>query len=203
MTEQTPVPASQPTGERRGGASGTAVLGAILIAVGIIYLAGQLLDLRIGAELWPLYILGAGVVLLGLGLTQPHGVGLAIAGSIVGLVGLVLFYQEWADHYESWAYAWALVAPGGSGLGMLLHGTRFRNGRVARDGFWQVATGLAIFVVGFVFFEGVIGLSGDRWDLPDWFMPALIIALGVAVLLRALTSGRAEVGPGPGDPSSG
>ena len=94
MTEQTPAPASQPTGERRGGASGTAVLGAILIAVGIIYLAGQLLDLRIGAELWPLYIVGAGVVLLGLGLTQPHGVGRAIAGSIVGVVGAVLFYQE-------------------------------------------------------------------------------------------------------------
>lgn len=203
MTEQTTAPASRPTGERRGGASGTAVLGAILIAVGIIFLAGQLLDLRLGGELWPLYIVGAGVVLAGLGLTQPHGVGLSVAGCIVGMVGLILFYQEWADHYESWAYAWALVAPGGSGLGMLLHGTRYGNGRVVRDGFWQIVTALAIFVVGFVFFEGVIGLSGNRWDLPDWFMPALIIALGLAVLVRALTSGRAEAGAGPGDrPSS-
>jgi hypothetical protein len=197
MTEQTPVPASQPTGERRGGASGTAVLGAILIAVGIIYLIGQLIDFRLGGELWPFYIVGAGVVLLGLGLTQPHGAGLSVAGSIVTVVGLVLFYQEWADHYESWAYAWALVAPGGSGLGMLLHGTRHGNAKVARDGFWQIATGLAIFMVGFVFFEGVIGLSGDRWGLPEWFMPALIIAVGLAVLARALTSGRAESGDHP------
>jgi hypothetical protein len=199
MTEQTPAPTSQPTGERRGGASGTAVLGAILIAVGIIYLVGQLVDFRLGGELWPFYIVGAGVVLLGLGLMQPHGAGLSVAGSIVTVVGLVLFYQEWADHYESWAYAWALVAPGGSGLGMLLHGTRYGNARVARDGFWQIATGLAIFVVGFVFFEGVIGLSGDRWGLPDWFMPALIIALGVAVLVRAVASGRAEPAPDAGD----
>lgn len=190
MTEQTPTPASQPTGERRGGIPGSALLGAILVAVGIIYLIGRVVDLDWGAELWPLYIIGAGVILLALGLMQRGAVGLAVAGGIVGMVGLVLFYQEWADHYESWAYAWPLVAPGGSGLGMVLHGARFGDARVTRGGFWQIVVALGIFAVGFVFFEGVIGLSGNAWGLPEWVLPAAIIGLGLLILVRAFTSGE-------------
>lgn len=188
MTEQTPTPASQPTGERRGGIPGTALLGAILVAVGIIYLIGRVVDLDWGAELWPLYIIGAGVILLALGLMQRGAVGLAVAGGIVGMVGLVLFYQEWADHYESWAYAWPLVAPGGSGLGMVLHGARFGDAKVTRGGFWQIVVAVGIFAVGFVFFEGVIGLSGNAWGLPEWVLPAAIIGLGLLILVRAFTA---------------
>jgi hypothetical protein len=189
MTEQTPpTPASQPTGERRGGLPGSALLGAILVAVGIIYLIGQVVDLDWGGEVWPLYIIGVGVILLALSLMQAGATGLAVAGGIVGMVGLVLFYQEWADHYETWAYAWPLVAPGGSGLGMLLHGARFGDARVARGGMWQIVVALGIFAVGFVFFEGVIGLSGNAWGLPEWVLPAAIIGLGLLVLVRAFTS---------------
>ena len=38
--------------------------------------------------------------------------GLAIAGSIVTVSGLILLIQDATAHYESWAYAWALVFPG-------------------------------------------------------------------------------------------
>jgi hypothetical protein len=198
MTDQQPAPASQPTGERRGGA-GTAVLGAILITVGVLFFLGQQLDLDWGGEIWPFYIVAAGIVLAAFGLAQAGASGLTIAGSIVAVVGLVLLYQEWADHYESWAYAWALVAPGGSGMGMLLHGSRFGNGRMVRDGFWQIVTAAGIFVVGFVFFEGIIGLSGNRWNLPEWVLPAVIIGLGVLVLVRAVSSGRSAEAAPPGD----
>lgn len=201
MTEPQPAPASQPTGERRGG-PGTAVLGAILIAVGILFFIGQQVDLDWGGELWPFYIVGAGAVLAAFGLAQRGGSGLTVAGSIVAVVGLILFYQEWADHYESWAYAWPLVAPGGSGLGMLLHGTRFADGKMVRDGMWQIVVALGILAVGFVFFEGVIGLSGDRWNLPTWVGPALLIGFGVLVLLRAVTPGRrTEPGSDGGPPA--
>jgi hypothetical protein len=170
--------------------AGTAVVGAILVVAGIVFLIGQLVDIRLGVETWPFYIIGAGVILAAFGLSQPGNSGLTVAGSIVTVVGALLFYQEWADHYESWAYAWALVAPGGSGLGMLLHGTRHGNPKMARDGTWQIVTALGIFAVGFVFFEGIIGLSGDRWNLPEWVLPASIIVIGVALLFRAVTSGR-------------
>lgn len=190
MTEQSPGADSRPTGERRSGISGTAVLGVILIAVGIVFFIGQQLEVDWGAETWPFYVVAPGLVLLAFGLTQPNGSGMTIAGSIVTMVGLLLFYQNVTNNWESWAYAWALVAPGGSGVGMLLYGTRSGNARMARDGFWQIVTAGAIFAVGFIFFEGVLGISGNRWNMDEWVMPAIIIGLGVLVLIRALFSGR-------------
>jgi hypothetical protein len=200
MTEQLPEADSRPTGERRTGLSSTAVLGAILIAVGIIFLIGQMLEIDWGAEVWPFYVIAPGLVLLAFGLTQQRGEGLTIAGSIVTIVGLILFYQNLTNHWESWAYAWALVGPGGSGVGMLLYGTRSGNAKMARDGFWQIVTALAIFAVGFVFFEGVLGISGDRWNLPDWVLPVVVIGLGVLVLIRAVTGGRGQEPAEPGEP---
>lgn len=182
--------APQPAGGRRTGFSGTAALGLILVVVGVVFLVSQWAQLDWGAAAWPFYVMAPGLVMLAFGLTQPRGEGLTIGGSIVTMVGLVLLYQNVTGHWESWAYAWALVAPGGSGIGMLLYGTRSGNAKRAREGFWQVVTGLAIFAVGFVFFEGVIGISGDRWNLPEWALPAIVIGLGVLVLVRALFSGR-------------
>ena len=103
------------------------------------------------------------------------------------MVGLVLLYQNATDHWESWAYAWALVGPGGSGVGMLLYGTRSGDRKMARDGFWTVLTALGIFAVGLIFFEGILGISGDRLPLPNWVLPVSVIGIGVLVLVRGLT----------------
>jgi len=99
----------------------------------------------------------------------------------------VLLYQNATDHWESWAYAWALVGPGGSGIGLLLYGTRSGDRKMARDGFWAILTALGIFAVGLVFFEGVLGISGERLPLPEWVLPVAIIGIGILVLLRGLT----------------
>jgi hypothetical protein len=162
----------------------------ILIALGVIFFIGQWAELDWGAAVWPFYVIAPGVALAALGLTQRHGSGLTIAGSIVTMVGLVLLYQNATDHWESWAYAWALVGPGGSGLGMLLYGVRSANRKMARDGFWQILVAIGLFVAGWLFFEGIIGISGRRLPLPEWVLPAAIIALGVVVLIRGFTSGR-------------
>jgi hypothetical protein len=114
---------------------------------------------------------------------------MTIAGSIITIVGLILLYQNTTDHWESWAYAWALVGPGGSGIGMLLHGIRTGSGRMMREGFWQVVTAAGLFIAGYLFFEGVIGISGQKLPLPDWLLPAVIIVLGVALLIRAFVAG--------------
>jgi hypothetical protein len=201
--EPPPEPAEEAVREPPSGASTgrgsptTAWLGGILIVVGVVFFIGQWLDVDWGAATWPFYVIAPGLAILAFGLTQRNGSGLAIAGSIVTMVGLVLLYQNATDRWESWAYAWALVGPGGSGLGMLLYGARAGNRRMARDGFWQILTAIGLFLAGFIFFEGVIGISGRRLPIPDWVLPAAVIAIGVLVLIRGFTSGPRGVDAPP------
>jgi len=183
--------------ERRGSGS-AAALGAILIVGGLLFLGADYLNLDVGRYGWPLYVIGPGLGLLVLGLTQRHGSGLAIGGSVITMIGLVLLYQNATDRWESWAYAWPLVAPGGSGIGMLLYGTRARNAGMARAGLWQTLTALGLFAAGYVFFEGLIGLSGRPFPLPDWVMPAAVIVLGLVLLARGFTA-RADAHAGESD----
>jgi hypothetical protein len=175
------------TPERRG-SSGTALLGILLITVGIFFFIGQWLNVDWGAATWPFYVVAPGLALMAWGLTQRDGSGLTVAGSIVTMVGLVLLYQNTTGNWESWAYAWALVGPGGSGLGMLLYGTRSGNRKMARDGFWQILVAIGLFVAGFIFFEGIIGISGERLPLPEWLLPVAVIAIGLLVLVRGFTA---------------
>ena len=180
--------------QSRSGSPGAAVLGGILIVLGLVFFASQQLNIDIGDATWPFYVIAPGVAMVAFGLTQRRGSGLAIAGSIVTMVGLVLLYQNATDHWESWAYAWALVGPGGSGIGMLLYGTRSGDTRMARDGFFTILTALSLFAAGLVFFEGIIGISGERLPLPSWALPVAVMVIGVLVLLRGLTY-RGHVGP--------
>ncbi len=178
---------TEATPERRG-SSGTALLGILLITVGVFFFIGQWLNIDWGAATWPFYVIAPGLALMAFGLTQRDGSGLTVAGSIVTMVGLVLLYQNATGHWESWAYAWALVGPGGSGLGMLLYGTRSGNRKMARDGFWQILVAIGLFVAGFIFFEGIIGISGQRLPLPEWVLPVAVIAIGLLVLVRGFTA---------------
>ena len=47
---------------------------------------------------------------------------MVVGGTVATTVGLVLLYQNNTGHWESWAYAWALVGPAASGLGLALWG---------------------------------------------------------------------------------
>ncbi|HLE59482.1 MAG TPA: hypothetical protein VJA85_07535 [Candidatus Limnocylindria bacterium] len=190
-----------PQAPSRSGSPGATSVGVLLIGLGLLFFIGQQLGTDVTDWGWPLFVILPGLAILTVGLTQRSGPGLAIAGSIVTMIGLVLLFQKLYDAYQTWAYAWALVGPGGSGLGMLLYGTRSRDRKLARDGFWTVVTGLAIFAVGFIFFEGIIGLSGERWPLPAWVMPAAIVVIGGLVLLRGLTTRRAPVWDQPWTPT--
>jgi hypothetical protein len=161
-------------------------IGGVLILIGAILLAGQLLDVNLSDIGWPVWIIGGGLALLVLGLVVVNESGMVVGGTVVTTVGLVLLYQERTDHWESWAYAWALVGPAASGLGLALWGIRKGSGVDVRNGTWGLLGGLAFFAVGFLFFEGVIGISGRPFDVPKWLLPAAVIAIGVVVLARGV-----------------
>ena len=105
-------------------------------------------------------------------------------------VGTLLAVQDATGTYASWAYAWALVAPGGVGAGLLLFGLLTRRGDVARGGLASLITGVVIFLVGFLFFEGLLHLNGSRFaDLTSLTVPIVLMAIGAAVLVGAIIPG--------------
>jgi hypothetical protein len=165
-------------------------IGLVLVLIGAALFAGQLLDVGIDDIGWPFFVIAAGVAVLVIGLVVVGEQGMVIGGTITTTVGLVLLYQNNTGRWESWAYAWALVGPAASGLGLALWGIRSRNGSDIRNGTWGLLGGLAFFVIGFLFFEGVIGIGGDRLRLPEWLLPVAVIAIGVVVLGRGLLERR-------------
>lgn len=195
--------------DQRRGSGGAVVLGALLIVLGLVFLAGQYFSFDLGRYGWPIYVIGPGLALILLGLTQRDGSGLTISGSMVTIAGLILLYQNLTDRWESWAYAWTLIAPGGSGVGMVLYGVRGGNAGMVRAGLWQILTALGMFAAGFLFFEGLLGISGRRFPIPDWVMPAVVIALGLLLLARGFTArrdgheGESDAQTPPSQPESG
>ena len=190
----TPEPSSTATTTRDSGPSGVAI-GAILVIVGAILLGGQLLDIGIGDFGWPLIIVAVGVALLLIGLVVVNQSGMVVGGTVVTTVGLVLLYQNQTGHWESWAYAWALVGPAASGLGLAIWGIRSGDGKDVRNGTWGFLGGLAFYAVGLLFFEGVIGISGERLPLQEWVLPAVVIGIGVVILIRGLLQRGEPEGP--------
>ena len=173
--------------ERSASRSGppTLAIGAILVVIGLILLVAQLADFALGDLGWPFWLVVLGGVLLVLGLAVVNEQGLVVGGTIVTTIGLILLYQDSTGHWETWAYAWALI-PAASGLGVALWGARTGSFSEIRSGVWGMLGGLAFFAVAFLFFEGIIGLSGDRLPIADWVLPVAVIAIGVVVLVRGL-----------------
>jgi hypothetical protein len=176
--------------------SRAAALGAILIGVGVLLVAANQLDLDLGRVGWPVFVIGPGIALLVMALFAggSAGTGLAVAGGIVTMSGLVLAYQSATGYYASWAYAWALVGPTGVGVGLLVYGLLTRQPAVVRSAWPPLLIGLALFTAGFVFFEGVIGLGGDRIPGLDTALPAVAIGLGVVLVAASLLGGRGRSG---------
>ena len=167
-------------------------LGGLFVLIGAVLLAGQFVRVDIGHYGWPFFIIAPGIVILFVALTARGAVseGLAIVGSIVTVSGLILLVQDATNHFESWAYAWALVVPGAIGLGMILYGlTAGRPGNV-RSGTRLVGIALVLFLLGAAFFEGVIGIGGYQLDhTAGVVLGVLIIAVGALMLVLNLTSG--------------
>jgi hypothetical protein len=168
------------------------VIGGILIAVGAVFLVGRQMNIDLGRAGWPVFVIVPGIVLLllafavgGLG-----GSGFAVAGGIVTVTGVVLAVQNQTGLWSTWAYAWALVAPGGVGLGLLVYGALTRQRDLALAGAWALLVGLALFLGFAFFFESVIGLSGGRIRGLDAVLAAGLVVLGLVIVALSLRPAR-------------
>jgi hypothetical protein len=183
----------QPNPQRA--ARGGLWLGVLLIALGIVFLIAIFLPQGLVSGLsqfgWPLLIIIPGLALVVLGMTVRGAQSLCIPGSMTTIVGIVLGVQNAFDLYATWAYAWALVAPAGVGLGMSLQGTVTASPGLRANGVRLMTTGALLFLGFGAFFEGLLHISGrDFGAVGQAFLPAVLILFGVLLLARrVLTTG--------------
>lgn len=168
---------------------GGLIVGLVLILLGGAALLVQVGGLTIG---WPIWIIVPGLALIlgAVAVGGSGGAGIASVGGIVLMTGVVLAVQEASGLYQTWAYAWALVAPGGVGVGLTVYGLLTRRGDDLRAGLTTLFVSIVIFLVGFLFFEGVLGLSGDRFaEVTEVAVPVLLVGLGALVIIAAFVPG--------------
>jgi hypothetical protein len=148
------------------------VIGAILVVLGVVFLVGQLSGFSLGRVTWPLFIIIPGLAFfVGMLLGGKGTASLAIPGSVITTIGLILFYQNFANHWQSWAYAWALI-PCAVGVGTIIAGAYGGQPGMVRDGRRLVGVGLVMLLIGFVFFELVIGISDIGGPMPTSRRPS-------------------------------
>jgi hypothetical protein len=194
--EEEPVKSEMHPAEKRSHSSvdrGSLLLGATLLVIGSVWILGQILHISLAGYLWPLTIILPGVLVFisALNTDSAGGDALAVIGSILTSVGLLLFVQQLTHTWASWAYAWALIAPTSIGIGQVIYGKIKKHESLVSTGLQMAKVGLWIFSIGFVFFELIIGLNGfgiSRFGLP--VLPVVLIGIGALILIRAITYKR-------------
>ena len=182
------TPRAQPPRPRRAGSS--AALGVVLVVVGLFALAVVLFGIDLTQYGWPLFVIIPGLTLLVVGFLG-GGAGASVPGGIVTMLGLVLAYQSSTGDWPSWAFAWALIVPGGVGLGLYLQALRDRDPVMLRRGRGLMFVGALVFMIGFVFFESILGISGmDYGIFGKAALPALLVVIGIILLVRSVQRSR-------------
>ncbi len=190
MTAAPPPFTTSPSPVRPRGGGSSAALGVVLVVVGIFALGVVVLGVDLTQYGWPLFVIVPGLTLLVVGFVG-GGAGASVPGGIVTMLGLVLAYQSSTGDWASWAFTWALIAPGGIGLGLYLQALRDRDSVQLRRGRTLIFISLMIFMIGFVFFESILGISGvDYGIFGKAALPALLIVIGVILLVRSIQRSR-------------
>jgi hypothetical protein len=184
----------------RGGS--LALLGATVAIVGVVAFAFDQLSVDfaswLGGSGWTLFIILPGLALLAAALVLQRGAAQAttVAGAVVTTVGLLLLYQDQNAHYESWAYAWALI-PGAAGVALTINGLRFERPDLVSIGTRMVAVFGALFVAGLWYFETIFRTDEAPFDLGKNWPIALILLGGVLLVLGLIRGSAARDSDGP------
>jgi hypothetical protein len=163
--------------------AGALIGGSVLIAIGILSILGQVFrQINFWETFWPLIIIGVGAVFFAAMFAGGRSVsGLAIPGSIFSAIGLMLFYQNLTNHWESWAYGWTFILMS-VGVGIYLMGAWGGRPEQRQAGLGVLRIGLILFIIFGAFFE-LIFTGGMPLGLRTIFFPAALIVLGLYLIL--------------------
>ncbi len=169
------------------------VMGVILILVGAIYLAIELIprlkEIDVAHYGWPLFVILPGLILIGIAGGIPEASGLCVPGGIVIMAGLVLLVQNIFDLFATATYTWALVAPGGVGMGMWLQGMVDESPGLRVTGAQTLGSGFIVFLLSALFFE-TVHVSGVTFPLLLRLLLGIaIMVVGIVVVVRRSVPG--------------
>jgi len=131
---------------------------------------------------WPMYTIGAGLLILFIGLLT-NSPGMAVPASIVAGVGGILYYQNATENFSSWSYMWTLI-PGFVGVGTILAGLLGENTRM------NLGHGLRLRVTSAVLFLIFATFFGGLSILGEYGLAIVLILLGVYILARGFMRGN-------------
>jgi hypothetical protein len=156
---------------------GALIGGALLIGFGLLSLVGRLFDAWNWGALWPFLIIGFGALFfIAMFATGKNGAALAIPGSIVGGIGLVLLFQSLTDHWESMSYFWTLIILF-VGVGIYIMGWYGGDNGQKQSGKRLISVGAIMFVIFGAFFEMLFS------SFNNMLFPVLLIVLGVYLVV--------------------
>ncbi len=158
--------------------TGTLVGGTLLIAFGLLSLASRFFRNLDWGFLWPFTVVGFGALFFILMFAAgKQAAALAIPGSLLGGVGLVLLFQNLAHHWQSMSYFWTWIILF-VGVGIYLMGWYAGDEDQQRAGRKAIKVGLVLLLIFGAFFEMIFSSSNQI------FFPLLLILLGVYVVLK-------------------
>lgn len=165
--------------------SGSLVWGALLVAFGLLALFGQIFR---GADFWgnfwPFIVIAFGAMFfVGMFAGGKSVSGLAIPGSIISTIGLILLYQNLSGNWETWSYAWSIIVIA-VGLGIYIMGLYGGDAGQRGSGWGVMKVGLILFIIFGGFFE-LIFSAGERFGLRQIFFPVALILFGLYLLLKS------------------
>ena len=159
-------------------------VGLILIALGALFLVQQATGVDVWHWAWPFAVIVPGLLFFAGMFSGGKGAsGLAVPASIVTTTGLILLFQNTFHLWQTWAYAWALIAPTSVGVGIWLSGWWSDQLEPRRVGRRMVEIGLVLFLGFAAFFEILLNLSGlMRLGGGGIVIAVLLILAGVYLL---------------------
>jgi hypothetical protein len=156
--------------------------GAVLIGLGLLALASQIFNrLDFWGTFWPFIIIGVGgMFFAGMVAGGKSTAALAIPGTIIGMIGLMLFVQNLTGHFESWSYGWTVIVFS-VGLGIYIMGLWSGDPGQRQSGAGVMRVGAILFVIFGAFFEGLIFRSSG---LSEYIFPLGLILLGLYLVIQ-------------------
>jgi hypothetical protein len=157
--------------------AGALVGGAIMIAFGLLALAGQVFRSVDWGFLWPFTVIAIGALFfVAMFAGGKQTAGFAIPGSIVGGIGLVLLFQNITGHWESMSYFWTLIIMF-VGAGIYIMGQYCGDANQKQSGMRVMKIGFILFVIFGAFFEMIFS------SFSNILFPILLILLGAYLVL--------------------